>query len=154
MSATYSTSPELHLPIAESRYPRLLAAIFLCLQLAGLGLLARSEAWLWMLAVSGLLALLLAPCGGLLLTASSFTRRADRPAAPRSLHWRQGRWWLESAGHRRGIVPLRWHCLPWCTYLAWREDGGGRGEVWLFQDSAPRDDLRRLRVRLTLQRGV
>jgi hypothetical protein len=42
--------------------------------------------------------------------------------------------------------------LPWVIYLVWREPpGGARRRAWLFSDCAPKEGLRRLRVRLRLQ---
>ena len=36
--------------------------------------------------------------------------------------------------------------------MVWRElPAGGRGRLWLFPDSAPARELRRLRVRLALE---
>ncbi|MFV8816346.1 protein YgfX [Haliea sp. E17] len=147
MSATFSTSPELRLRIAESRYPRLFFLALAGLQLANLLLLARAGVAPTAIAGLGLAQLLLFTA-----IARDYSRRRQRLPG---LYWRQGQWWIQREGEgRQFIQPLHWHCLPWCTWLAWREEGGGREALWLFADSAPRDGLRRLRVRLTLQRAV
>lgn len=146
MSATFSNSPELRLRIAESRYPRLFLLVLVCLHLANLCLLGRSGASGWALA-----ALCLTSLACYCVAALQYRRRRRQR---RVLGWRQGQWWLAGESGPRPIEPLRWHCLPWCTYLAWREADGRRGDLWLFADSAPRDEQRRLRVRLTLQRAV
>ncbi len=156
MSTRYSNSPELHLQIAESRYPRLFFLALVVLQFFNLWLLQRASL------PAGALALLVLLLLALLTHAARHSWQRQLP----QLHWRRGQWWIEVAGERRDIEILRWHLLPWLTYLAWREEeagspaerapaaGGRRDALWLFADSAPRDGLRRLRVRLTLQRAV
>lgn len=68
--------------------------------------------------------------------------------------WHRGVWTLEQNGKCRAVTILAGSTfLPWLIYLAWRDCAGqGSGAVFLFADSAPADDLRRLRVRLTLER--
>jgi hypothetical protein len=79
-------------------------------------------------------------------------RICTRPLpAGSALSWCAGRWQLHRAGEVRELTLLRGHCLPLVTFVAWREAGGVRGRAWLFADSAPREQLRRLRVRLVLE---
>jgi hypothetical protein len=68
--------------------------------------------------------------------------------------WRDGEWQLQQGAVVRTVSLARSHTvLPWLIYLAWTgsADAPG-GSVFLFSDSAQADELRRLRVRLTLQR--
>lgn len=69
------------------------------------------------------------------------------------LHWNQGRWTLEHGGVRTEIFPTRRSTVtPWVIYLAFtQEPQGPGGHLWLYMDSAPRAQLRRLRVRLNLE---
>ena len=67
------------------------------------------------------------------------------------LAWNAGRWTLEQGSHCRSIALQRAHCLPWVTYLCWREDNGLNRQLWLFADASDRQQLRRLRVRLTIE---
>ena len=75
-----------------------------------------------------------------------------QPMVGRVLHWHRGSWSMEIDGVR---APIRLH--PSCrasalgVYLRWMRPGVGRERVWLFADSAPPDQLRRLRVRLALE---
>ena len=140
MSARFSTSPELHLEIAESRvHARLLLGASLAVLCALVALVLRGHV---------LLACLLLPWALFLLL------RARRDSlAGAVLAWRQGRWCLYRG---RAAVALEMLpasvSLPWLIYLVWRESAGGvRRRAWLFSDSASRDGLRRLRVRLRLQ---
>ncbi len=68
--------------------------------------------------------------------------------------WHRGEWILEQGASCRPISIHRSStCLPWVIYLAWIESANGRGgSVFLFPDSAPVEQLRCLRVRLTLER--
>ena len=140
MSARYSTSPALILPIARSRLrARLYALLGICLVASVLLIVARGH--------SGLALVLLVP--GAWCYVGGF--RGDTVAA---LSWREGRWALHGAG---GSVPIEVLpgscCPPWGVCLRWAEvSGGRRGVLWVFADSAPPDALRRLRVRLSLQR--
>ncbi|RLQ21491.1 hypothetical protein DWB85_12075 [Seongchinamella sediminis] len=70
------------------------------------------------------------------------------------LVWNMGQWSLRQGGVERPIEVVRGHCLPWLTCLGWRSRAGGSGILLLFGDSASRQELRRLRVRLRLQGGV
>ena len=69
-----------------------------------------------------------------------------------SLCWREGRWTLERDGVIREISPTRRSTvLPWLVYIAFADTAeGSEGHIWLYGDSVPQDQLRRLRVRLTL----
>ena len=43
--------------------------------------------------------------------------------------------------------------LPWFVYIAFTDiAAGSAGHIWLYADSVPKHQLRRLRVRLTLLR--
>lgn len=96
-----------------------------------------------------LLALLLIPCGTLCCW-----QLARQRLAGACITWRQGEWQLEHGGGNRAIsVRGCSTSLPWLIYLAWIEMGNGRrASVFLLPDSAPAEQLRRLRVRLTLER--
>lgn len=140
MSARYSTSPTLHLTIADSsryRYCQWLGC--LTMMLAVINVACRGYPFFW----------LLLP---LLPIACYLNRR--QPLAGAELGWQQGQWSLQADGERQLIDLQRGHCLPWVTYLAWRDQVGGRGSLFLFSDSASHQQLRRLRVRLRLQRGI
>ena len=70
------------------------------------------------------------------------------------LCWHQSQWSLVR-GRERQPVAVSPHsiCLPGLVYFAWREQPAGRlCHAWIFGDCAPAGQLRRLRVRLTLQR--
>ncbi len=139
MSARYSTSPTLHLRIGESR---LRAALY------G-GLCGVCVSALWLLYVRGY-ALLVVLCA-LWVTYLLWHLRRD-PLVDAQLRWRQGIWTLEYAGVQRIIVPgRRSTATPWVIYLAYTEQPAGCcGHLWLYIDSASAAQLRRLRVRLTL----
>ena len=79
-------------------------------------------------------------------------RYRRQPLSGALIAWHAGSWWLELDGQRESISPERWHCLPWVTWFAWRDSAGCGGSLWLFADSAERQMLRRLRVRLALER--
>ena len=80
--------------------------------------------------------------------------RRPRPLAGAALCWRAGCWTLERGADRRALALRRAHCLPWVTYLEWREENGNVERAWLYSDSGEREQLRRLRVRLRLERGI
>jgi hypothetical protein len=70
------------------------------------------------------------------------------------LCWHRGQWSLWR-GRERQLIALspRSTWLPGLIYLAWRELPAGRQRYgWIFSDCAPAGQLRRLRVRLALQR--
>jgi hypothetical protein len=116
---------------------------------AGLGIAALAVLLLLHLRGYTLLAFLLLPCAAYLL----WRVRLDSLAGG-ELIWRQGHWRLRQ-GCREAAVELlpASRALPGVIYLVWREASpGGRRRAWLFRDSAQRDQLRRLRVRLRLQR--
>ena len=71
----------------------------------------------------------------------------------RVLHWRSGCWSIEHHGVET-LVDLHpsSRVSPLGIYLRWSSEGGNREYAWLFADSAPSDQLRRLRVRLALER--
>lgn len=140
MSGKYSTSPALHLPIAESRSLRHLQNLLLAaLALASLETALRGYHWLALI-------LLLA----LIPSRAGMRRQAS---AGTCISWRAGQWAVSGPHGSGTITLLRWHRLPWVTYIAWSGPGRRRARAWLFVDSAPRQQLRRLRVRLALQRG-
>lgn len=140
MSARYSTSPSLDLRIGRSRFRGLLyLQLALCLG-ASLFLLGRQGYPVLALA-------LLAP------TACCFIIQL-RSSSVTALCWCAGQWTLQLGSE---CIPIRISsgssCLPWLIYLDWSSlDGQRRGALWLFPDSAAAGDLRRLRVRLSMQR--
>lgn len=141
MSARYSTSPSLRLRIGKSRL-RVVLYGALCLVTA---------CALWSLFARGyphLLFLLTPPVAVLL-----WRLRTD-PMSGVELCWRQGLWTLERAGVERIIlISRRSSAMPWWIYLGFNDlTAGSAGHIWLYVDSASRQQLRRLRVRLTLQR--
>jgi hypothetical protein len=141
LSARYSNSPALHLRIGESRLRTTLyyALCLICVYAVWL-LYTRGYAVLVVLLI-------------LLLTGLLWLLRRD-PVVAVELRWRQGIWTLEHAGVRRVIVPTRRStATPWVIYLAFSDLSAGRGgHLWLYADCASSDQLRRLRVRLTLDR--
>jgi len=141
LSARYSTSPALHLRIAESRIQRYLCALYLLIYVLGL-------AWVWYVCRTAWV------LGALLVVLATAFRYRRQALAGSSIGWRAGQWWHESDCGREAIFPIRWHCLPWVTFLAWRDGAGRSISLWLFADSADREMLRRLRVRLALERRV
>lgn len=141
MSGKYSDSPALRLTVGKStvRY-RLHCALALCVLSSLCLLYARGYP---------LLAALL------LLPASLLLWRLRRDGMTGAIVcWKAGAWSVEREGRRRPVhISPRSVALPWVIYLAWREPApGAGGDLWLFADSAPRPQLRGLRVRLTLER--
>lgn len=140
MSARYSTSPALHLKIGESRLRALLytALCFVCVYV------------LWLLYARGyvIVVVMLTP----LVTYLLWAQRRD-PMAGAELRWSQGQWTLEQAGLRRVIIPgKRSTATPWVIYMAFTvQPVSATGHLWLFVDCAAAAQLRRLRVRLTLE---
>jgi hypothetical protein len=139
LSARYSSSPALHLRIGESRLRSTLyyALCLVCVYA------------LWLIFTRGYVVLVVLLI--LLVMRLLWHLRRD-PLVAVELCWRQGRWTLERAGVHRVIVPTRRStATPWVIYLAFSDLSAGRGgHLWLYADSASRDQLRRLRVRLTL----
>jgi hypothetical protein len=140
LSNRYSTSPALHLKLGESR---LRATLYRAL--CGICTYAL---WLIYARGYGVLTAVLAMIVVYLL----LRLRRDRLAGA-ELCWRQGRWTLEQAGAQRVIVPgKRSTAMPWAIYLAFTDQTAGRGgHMWLYADCASSTQLRRLRVRLTLE---
>ena len=141
MSARCSNSPSLRLRIADSRIHRVLHGLLCLLLVAGLCLLS--------LRGYPLAGLLLLPAVGW-----GCRQLARQHLAGACISWQLGEWMLEQGGSRCPIT-LRpgSTCLPWVIHLAWVEAASERrGAVFLFADSAAAEDLRRLRVRLTLER--
>ena len=141
MSARYSNSPALRLEIARSRIYCLLHFVFCLLTIVGLYRIDERG--------YPVLALLLLP-----MAALCCWQTARQTLAGGLVRWERGQWYI--GGEREpGIVTLERSstCLPWVIYLAWVDPARlARGSALLFPDSVPVDDLRRLRVRLTLQR--
>lgn len=140
MSVKYSTSPTLHLAIADSpRYRHCQWLFHLLLGLAALDLAFGGYPF----------------CGLLLplLPVSCYLHRRQ-PLVGAILVWHLGQWSLRQAGSECPIEVRRGHCLPWLTCVRWHCPSGKPGVLLLFSDSASRNELRRLRVRLRLQHGV
>jgi len=141
LSAKFSTSPTLHLQIADSGICRLLHHAYLFLLLSSLVLLC----------VRGYP--LLAVAGVILLPAFGF-QLYRQPMAGATLRWAGGRWTLERNGEVVEITPdAASRLTPWVICFCWRQ-AGRRQQVWLFADSASARALRRLRVRLNLEGGA
>jgi hypothetical protein len=141
LSARYSNSPSLSLVIARSRIYSLLHGV-LCL----LTMIA-----LYRVAARGYPVLLL-----LLLPAATLCcwQTAQQPLAGALLSWKRGGLFICEGAETTPVTLQRNSiCLPWVIYLAWVGPAGSvRRSVKLFPDSVPSCDLRRLRVRLNLQR--
>jgi hypothetical protein len=141
LSARYSSSPAIHLRVGDSRLRAVLhgALCLVCVYA------------LWLLCARGnvVIVVLLA----LYVTYLLSHLRCD-PALGVELRWRQGLWTLEHAGVQRMILPTRRSTItPWVIYLAFSDlQAGPGGHLWLYVDSACSEQLRRLRVRLTLVR--
>ena len=117
--------------------------------ICGLGIAALATLSQLHLRGHTLLAFLLLPCAVCLVW-----RLRRESLAGAELIWRQGRWHLRRGGSEVvvDLLPVS-RALPWGIYLVWREVPRGRScRAWLFRDSAQSDGLRRLRVRLRLQR--
>jgi hypothetical protein len=141
LSAKYFSSPTLHLRIGKSR---------LGLSLY-IGLTVVVVAALWLLHERGYghLALILSVLAVTLLW--SLSKDSMEGLA---LSWHQGGWTLERDGVRRSVA-LGPRCVStsWVIYLPVIDLSMGRVEhLWLYTDSIPREHLRRLRVRLTLEK--
>lgn len=97
---------------------------------------------------------LIALFAALFMTCPLWRLRRD-PLVAAQLRWSQGLWTLEQGGVRRAIVPTRRStATPWVIYLAFSDPAGGcGGHLWLYADCASPEQLRRLRVRLTLDCG-
>ncbi len=141
MSAKCSNSHSLRLEIASSRIYRIWHSVFCLLAAASL----------WRLAQRGY------PTTALLLSPASVWccwRLACQPLVGAVISWQRGEWQLQQGTVLRTVGLARSHTvLRWVIYLAWSGPAGApAGAVFLFPDSASADELRRLRVRLTLER--
>lgn len=141
MSRRYCNSPVLRFRIGESR---LRAALYAALCLA----VATAHYLIFLRGYNGLALLLALPAlillGGL----------ARDPAAGVWIAWRGGRWslcrggvWQDVIPHRRTVV-TRWVICLVYSYAPW----SARNYLWLYADSLPAGELRRLRLRLALQK--
>ena len=141
MSARCSNSPSLRLTIADSVVRRALHCLF-CLLVT---------ATFWRLAQRGYpgTALVLSP-----LAALACWRLSSRPFVGAVISWERGEWTMQQNGVVRIVSLAPGHCvLPWLIYLAWDKSvDAPAASVFLFPDSARPDELRRLRVRLSLAR--
>ncbi len=140
MSARFSTSPTLRLPIARSRICALWQGAFTAtLFTACILLVLRGYPWLAL----GLGAVL----------AWQLPALFRQPMVGTVVRWQRGRWLVERKGE---VVEVSLHpscrVSPLGVHLCWRGEKGVRESVWLFPDSGPAQQLRRLRVRLTLER--
>ncbi|MFC1578817.1 protein YgfX [Pseudomonadota bacterium] len=140
MSARYSTSPALNLQIGKSRLRRRLYALFSLCHAATIFLLNQRG-------YPVLALILLAPTAWCYLS----LLRDDGVTA---ISWRAGEWTVSQGPETIPVCVLPGSsCLPWGIYLSWAALADHRrGSVFLFADSAPAGELRRLRVRLSLQR--
>jgi hypothetical protein len=139
LSNRYSLSPALRLQIADSRARRLgFIALVVFYLLTGCLCAHRGYPEL---------ALVFAGCGALVLPGIGRHRWAGTQVT-----WRRGIWSLEVQGQRRTVEVLPTSlALPWVIYLALRDQPLGRSYyLWLFNDSATAQELRKLRVRLRL----
>ncbi len=141
MSVRYSNSPALHLRIGESRLRGALYGAFCLVCVYSL----------WLIYARGYTVLVVLLT--LFVTSLLWYLRHD-PLVAVELRWCQGLWTLERAGVQRAIVlTKRSTATPWLIYLAYSDLPAGRGgHLWLFADCSSRAQLRRLRVRLTLNR--
>ena len=141
MSARYSTSPSLRLTVGRSLIYRVLQVLVCLLTLCALFRLAQRG--------YPLLALLLLPPVCL-----CWHTLAKQKFAGAVISWHGGEWLLTQGNSSRAIeiVPGSLCLLP-VIYLVWIDNASQRREsVFLFGDSAPAQQLRHLRVRLTLER--
>lgn len=68
--------------------------------------------------------------------------------------WSAGRWRLQKGFEVHSLVLLRAHCLPWLTFAQFRDTDGRIYRLWLPYLIGQRNQLRRFRVRLSLERGI
>ncbi len=141
MSARYLNSRSLHLAIARSRIYCLLHCLLCLLTIICLYRIGARGYPLW--------ALLLSPVAALCCW-----QTARQPLAGSLLSWQRGQWFIGVGAEPRPVTLERSSCsLPWIIYLAWLDPADSvRTTALLFPDSLPAGDLRRLRVRLNLQR--
>lgn len=135
----YSSSPTLHLRIDKSRIRcALFSVLCLILLFALYALYSDGHGYL---------------VGPLTVWVIVLLWRARRDAMTGAeLRWHGGRWTLQHEGEVRGILlSRRSTATPWVIYLGFTETAGSSGHIWLYPDSAPALQLRRLRVRLALK---
>ena len=141
MSAKYFSSPTLHLRIGKSRLGFSLY----------IGLSVVVVAALWLLYERGYGSLVL--MSSVLATTLMWSLSKDSMEGL-ALSWCQGSWTLERDGVQRSVA-LGPRCIStsWVIYLPVFDLSTGQVEhLWLYADSVPREQLRRLRVRLTLEK--
>ena len=140
MSDRYYSSPTLRLRIGKSRLRTTLYAVLCLVVIVALGLLYVGSYGVLVVVLSLPVAILL------------WHLKNDRMVGL-ELSWRQGIWALERDGVQRAIATgKRSMSTPWVTCLAVTDlSGCPAGYLWIFADSASSQQLRRLRVRLTLQ---
>jgi hypothetical protein len=138
----YSNSSTLRLVIGRSRYRIILHALLcVCVGVAAMRIYSRGYP---------LLALSTLPAACLLLW-----QLYRQPLVGTIIRWQQGSWSVEHGASPEVVsIGSSSVALPWGVYLAWQEllPVGGRRSVWLFADSVSPEQLRRLRVRLALER--
>ena len=139
MSARCSNSPSLRLVIADSTIRRVLHCLLCLLAAASLARLAQRGYPSTSLTLLPLAALC---CWHL----------ASQPLVGAVIGWERGEWTLQEGEVARVVTLARSRCVfPWLIYLGWQQSADApAGSVFLFPDSARPDDLRRLRVRLSL----
>lgn len=141
MSARYSNSRSLHLVIARSRIYSLLHCLLCLLTIISL----------YRIGARGypVLVLMLSPVAALCCW-----QTARQTLAGSLLSWKGGQWFIGVGAEPTPVTLERSSCsMPWVIYLAWLEPADSvRRTALLFPDSLPACDLRRLRVRLNLQR--
>ena len=141
MSARYLNSPALHLTVGNSRLRRILHGLLcLCAAVSLYRLYLRG----YPLLAGSLLPLACLCC----------VQLAKQSLCGATVCWRQGEWSVLRDNVSYPVsVGRRSACLPGFIYLACEEQSGGRClRLWLFPDSAPAEQLRRLRVRLVFER--
>jgi len=106
--------------------------------------------WLVTLRGYGGLALALAPPA-----LYQLWRLAPDPSAGVEVSWQRGRWSLGRDGVRRAVVPHRRTVVTrWVVCLVYEyAPRSARNYLWLYADSLPAGDQRRLRARLALHRA-
>lgn len=141
MSARYSNSRSLRLVIARSHIYCLLHRVLCLVTIAGLYRVGQRG--------YPLLALMLLP-----VAIVCCLHAARQTLAGCLLGWSSGQWFIDRGAQAMPVTLDRSStCLPRVIYLAWIEPAdSARRSALLFADSMSESDLRRLRVRLALQR--
>jgi hypothetical protein len=142
LSARYLNSPNLRLSFHRSRIGTALY-LALCSSIACALLLLYLQGYLLLLSLFG-------PLTVMVLWPS---RREYIDGA--ELCWSRGVWSVErEEGYKVVGVHARSTALPWVIYLKLVALPQGRNHsIWLFNDSAQQEQLRQLRVRLSLHVG-